>query len=221
MPDDPYVTFDAAYVLGALSPEDRDEFESHLQHCHRCTRAVQELTGLPDLLARAEFDEATVDDPIRQPDDLLPGLLLAARRAQRRRRAVTVSGWIAAAACAAAVGVLAVTRPASPAQPAPAVALAPMTAAADARIAGQVSLTGVAWGTRIQLKCSYPNEYPPPGTYVIVVVDEAGARERVGSWKVIPGGTSTLNASTEIPASSIDRLEVQLPSGETVLTLVN
>ena len=27
---DPFVTYDAAYVLGALSPEDRQEFEEHL-----------------------------------------------------------------------------------------------------------------------------------------------------------------------------------------------
>lgn len=31
MSEDPFATFDAAYVLGALSPEDRQRFEEHLR----------------------------------------------------------------------------------------------------------------------------------------------------------------------------------------------
>lgn len=42
--------WDAAYVLGALSPEDRRDFERHLRTCDRCTAAVAELAGIPPLL---------------------------------------------------------------------------------------------------------------------------------------------------------------------------
>ena len=33
---DPYAEWDAAYVLGALSPAERLEFEGHLSGCGRC-----------------------------------------------------------------------------------------------------------------------------------------------------------------------------------------
>ena len=50
--NDPFVTFDAAYVLGSLSPEDRHEFELHLRECPECSRSVGELAGLPGLLSQ-------------------------------------------------------------------------------------------------------------------------------------------------------------------------
>lgn len=52
MTADEFATYDAAYVLGALSPEDRQAFEEHLQECDRCAAAVRELAGLPGLLAQ-------------------------------------------------------------------------------------------------------------------------------------------------------------------------
>ncbi|NIH79939.1 hypothetical protein FHX46_002469 [Amycolatopsis viridis] len=53
---DEFVTYDAAYVLGALSPEDRSAFEEHLRTCDRCSRAVAELAGLPGLLSQVTAD---------------------------------------------------------------------------------------------------------------------------------------------------------------------
>jgi len=43
---------DAAYLLGALSPSDRREFETHLAGCASCQRSVQQLAGLPGLLGK-------------------------------------------------------------------------------------------------------------------------------------------------------------------------
>lgn len=45
---------DGAYVLGALSPVERQHFEQHMTRCKRCRGAVSELAGLPGLLARAD-----------------------------------------------------------------------------------------------------------------------------------------------------------------------
>ena len=42
---------DAAYVLGALSPADRQAYERHLRDCQECQDSVQRLAGLPGLLA--------------------------------------------------------------------------------------------------------------------------------------------------------------------------
>ena len=49
---DPYRRWDAAYVLGALSPSERLEYEDHLAYCSSCRTAIVELAGLPGLLAR-------------------------------------------------------------------------------------------------------------------------------------------------------------------------
>ena len=47
---DPFIHDDAAYVMGALSAEDRLAFEAHLVECPRCAQRVAELSGLTDLL---------------------------------------------------------------------------------------------------------------------------------------------------------------------------
>ena len=64
---DPFVTYDAAYVLGALSPQDRAAFEEHLRGCAQCAAAVAELAGVPGLLARVSADDARgLVDPDRR-----------------------------------------------------------------------------------------------------------------------------------------------------------
>lgn len=52
-----YATWDAAYVLGSLSAQDRREFETHLPDCPSCWAAVTELSGIPALLALLDHDE--------------------------------------------------------------------------------------------------------------------------------------------------------------------
>ncbi len=61
---DPYREWDAAYVLGALSPHDRRAFEQHLATCAACREAVAELAGMPGILGMltAEHADALVDD---------------------------------------------------------------------------------------------------------------------------------------------------------------
>ena len=50
---------DGAYVLGSLSPSERQQFERHLRVCVDCARSVQELAGLPGLLTRVDLDMRT------------------------------------------------------------------------------------------------------------------------------------------------------------------
>ena len=53
-----YAMWDAAYLLGSLSADDRRQFESHLKRCHRCSTAVDELNGVVALLALLDDDNA-------------------------------------------------------------------------------------------------------------------------------------------------------------------
>ena len=94
---------DGAYVLGALSPEDRVAFERHLPSCPECAQSVRELAGLPGLLARVPVEILDPDKlPMPVPDTLLPALVRRVRRSQRRRTWIT--GGLVAAAAAIAIG---------------------------------------------------------------------------------------------------------------------
>lgn len=57
-----YATWDAAYVLGSLSPDDHREFEAHLDRCASCRQAVAELAHLPALLSLVGRDEVAALD---------------------------------------------------------------------------------------------------------------------------------------------------------------
>ena len=49
--------WDAAYVLGSLSSNERREYEAHLDVCDSCRAAVADLSGMPALLALLDRDE--------------------------------------------------------------------------------------------------------------------------------------------------------------------
>ncbi|RDV46603.1 hypothetical protein DOE76_00675 [Leifsonia sp. ku-ls] len=53
-----FSTWDAAYVLGALSPAERRAYEAHLRECARCAEALTELAGLPGILSRVPREDA-------------------------------------------------------------------------------------------------------------------------------------------------------------------
>jgi carotenoid cleavage dioxygenase len=57
-----YAMWDAAYVLGALTDADRQEFETHLVGCASCRRAVAELTAVSPLLSLLDYDHVVAPD---------------------------------------------------------------------------------------------------------------------------------------------------------------
>ena len=236
---------DGAYVLGALSPEDRVAFERHLPGCPECAQSVRELAGLPGLLARVPVEILDPDElPTPVPDTLLPALVRRVRRSQRRRTWIT-TGLVAAAAVIAigAVGVATLggdtdnpsalpsgtTAPTGSSTASPTAApstAAPvlMTPVGNEPISGWLSLTQVGWGTRLDLECSYSAEsdaYRDPtwSTYTMVVHTADGATEQVASWKAVPGKTMRLSAATASDADDITDVEVRTASGDTVLRL--
>ena len=82
------------YVLGALEPAERADFEEHLAGCERCQAEVAELRGLPELLEQAA-------PPTEVPPSLRERTFAAVERAaaqQRRRRRLRLA-LTAAAAC--------------------------------------------------------------------------------------------------------------------------
>ncbi|ADG76391.1 putative transmembrane anti-sigma factor [Cellulomonas flavigena DSM 20109] len=62
MSTDPYREWDAAYVLGALPPGERRDYEAHLATCDACRTAVGELAGLPGLLGQVPAQDAVASE---------------------------------------------------------------------------------------------------------------------------------------------------------------
>jgi anti-sigma factor RsiW len=56
--NDPRCLDDACYLLGALSPVDRQEYRRHLRTCPRCQESLQHLASVLNLLALAVPDDA-------------------------------------------------------------------------------------------------------------------------------------------------------------------
>jgi hypothetical protein len=236
-----YDRYDGAYVLGALNPSERRAFEEHLAECPSCSRAVREIAGLPGLLSRVGPDvlEEDPDEP-PLPPTLLPTLLDRVRHDRRRRTAV-LAGLAAAAAVVATVGtavVLGVTggdgghpsqNPpvAGPTLPGSLAGSRPMTpVGAEGSMRASVALADVAWGTRLDLTCSYASEeaYPHqfggrPTAYSLVVRTRDGQAEQVATWRALPGRTMQLTAATDARQGQITSVEVRTAQGEPVLRL--
>jgi carotenoid cleavage dioxygenase len=92
-----HATWDAAYVLGALSDAERREFEAHMTGCVWCREAVTELGGLPPLLSLLDYEHVVGLDAADQtpvalspPPELLTPLLAKAGRLAGTRPPATV-----------------------------------------------------------------------------------------------------------------------------------
>ena len=229
----PFAHDDAAYVLGALSPGDRLEFERHLPNCDDCTRAVQELAGLPGLLGRVDatvLEHPQVDEPV--PHTLLPALSREVVR-RRRRRTLAAAGVAAAVVAVVAVGAPVVVNQLDqddgPSTSAPSVepsdiVTRPMSPVGEVPVAASIGLEQVKWGTRLLLTCSYEPtsvgyDLPPAVDYTLFVRTRGGTTEQVGSWRSIGGTTMHLAAATSSNRGDIESVEVRTPGGRVVLRM--
>jgi hypothetical protein len=238
-----FTHLDGSYVLGALSPTERQEFEEHLAHCADCSRSVRELAGLPGLLARVTPEMLAAPVPDDVPDTLLPALVREVRRS-RRRRALVIAGVAAATVVSVALGALAVGgaldggtdgAPAaggSPSLTSEASASPDAPVAEDLMPIGHVPVSAslthedVGWGTRLALTCTYSSDdegYSDPRweSYSLFVRTRDGHGEQVASWLALPGRTMTLDAATASRWGDIASVEVRTADGQAVLKLTS
>jgi anti-sigma factor RsiW len=220
---DPFSENDAAYVMGALTDEDRRAFEAHLVGCPDCTRSVAELSGMPAMLdkvslARLVEPEATPEPP---PDLLLPRLIAATRK-QRRKESIRLvaSGAVAASLIAVAIAFGVSQTGSAPPPAGPSVA---MTAVQPAAVTATLQVTQVAWGSKVSVDCRWVTT--PPGTdpnvrktYRLVAMPRGGGPpQTVAQWSVLPGEDAKVVGATDLPASGIATIELQAVANDAVL----
>ncbi|WP_306994947.1 anti-sigma factor family protein [Amycolatopsis thermophila] len=203
--DDPFVAYDAAYVLGALSPEDRAEFEAHLRVCDRCSRAVAELAGLPGLLSQVTPDMAEEEAP---PDRLLPALLRHVRRVRRRRTWTTFG--VAVAAAAAVLAAIFVPQTGGGAG---GTAMTPLGAYP---VQATAAVAAVSGGSRVDMSCSYHGSYRAAG-YLLVAVRRDGSEAELAKWTAEPDRDARISVGTDVPPEQIQALEIRTTSGVALL----
>ncbi len=235
---DEYATWDAAYVLGALAPAERREYEEHLRTCERCADAVGELAGMPGLLSRVPREQAaalldagdglssTTSDAASAPagpsDTVLPSLLHRARR--RRTRTRWLVAGLSVAAAAILVGVLAFVLPTvlPQAQPLNEAGRVTMQQVEPSAVTADLRLTSEPWGTRIESRCRYAHVdeeegYHPAWTYAMVVTDREGRQTEISTWTAEEGTTAWPTATTSVPLTDIASVDIRTARDGTVL----
>ncbi len=225
---DRYLTWDAAYVLGSLSSAERREFETHLETCERCRAAVAELSGVPALLAKLDFedvralDESQPDTPPLRPEVL--GSILDKVRWRRRRSRLLMSAAVAVAAALLAVGLVIVIRPEAVGLQTNAPQAAPgleMTKVSETPINAAITMSGYGWGTRIDMACTYGDwgqRDAPPQSLGMVVVGRDGSRDQIATWLGLSGATALPSANTPLQMNEIAAVQlVSSDSGQVLL----
>jgi hypothetical protein len=225
-----FAEWDAAYVLGALSPSDRRAFEAHMQTCDRCREAVGELAPTIGLLSRvdrtrAESLAAEPALPVESgPDRSLRDEVVARARREQRGRRQWWTGGLAAAAVLIAVVVLAVNVAVMPALRG--IQNFALESVAGAPLSASVRLADVAWGTRIELTCHYDavagGDVPENGwPYSLYVVADDGAASQVSTWRALPGSTARLDAASDLEATDMAAIEIRSLDGKDVFMRVD
>jgi hypothetical protein len=203
---------DAAYVLGALAPDERAAFEAHLETCDECQARVAESRGAVGLLAGLTV--ADVADPEPVPDTLLPALLRRADRERARRRWVTGSLGAVAAACAITLAVVLWPSGSDPAR-----SELSFAQVRDVPISATATLESETWGTRIELHCSYAAGIDESHPYRLIVFDAQNHRYDAGSWTLVPDKTIEYITGTSLAENDISRLQITLEDGSPILQL--
>jgi len=187
-----------AYVLGALEASERRAVEEHVVTCTACRETLLQFAHLPGLLHAVPVEAIEADQPEPAP------LRLSKKKRPKR--------WVLAAAAAAVIAGVAswglLSAPAS------------ATWTATDGVGGldtSVTLVSRDWGTDIQLRLT---DLQPYEHCMLVVHGRDGTVETAGWWAANGSYHAQVPASTSIPLSDIDRLEV-VDAGDTVLSTVS
>jgi len=212
---DPYAEWDAAYLLGALPPAERLEFEGHLATCAQCRDAVAEIAGLPGLLAQVGPEDAArlteaPDLTEGPPATVLPEVLATVRRERGRTTRFLLGVAAAVALVLAGVGLGELYERLGPPEP-QRIAFAPVS---PSYITANLNLVPVPSGTEVQVECQYSGATDPDpqghyARYSIVVTDRAGHESAIKEWPISAHKVMRPSATTPLALSEIKAVEIR------------
>jgi anti-sigma factor RsiW len=190
-----------AYVLGALTPEERDHVEEHLLSCPACSAELDAMTALPLFLDLVSGEEVALmgEGGVAPDPELVERVVAAAlaerRTAKRRRRLVAVAAAVVLVAGSSVAGVI--LAPSGTTQQANAVVFDHTDASTHAW--ASVAVTQKGWGASLNLSLSGV----PAGDHCkLVAVGRDGSTDIAASWQVSYTGTVKLAGSTSMPLAS-------------------
>lgn len=224
---DDIAEWDAAYVLGALSLEERRTYESYLAANPARAAELTELAGLPGILNALSRDEAVAltdfagAPPAEQrPDNVASLAQAAAKRQQRSRRTWLAAAVASAAALLIAGGIIGATLFANTSAPTQTVAMQAMQPTPRGGLTAELAVTEKKWGTELNWACQYTKDWSRNvASYDIVVTTRDGAQKTVGSWKPAGDEATGLSAATSIPTKQIRTVDIRVSGSNEPLAI--
>ena len=225
--DDVYKDWDAAYVLGALSHEERKDYEAHLTQCPACSGALALLAGIPGFLCKLDSQTAmglmngVSTDPATNSMDESVFMQKLAKRASQKRRKTRIRqtiGLVAAVVISVSVGlttgVLVHTSHGFTTAPANAIATSwHLTNLQPQIMSANLHIISKTWGTDFDWNCTYSKnaaDWGPSVRYNFVVTDNSGHKFTIATWSPSGGTAKGLSATTALSQSQIKMLEVTI-----------
>jgi len=227
-----------AYLLGALSPDERLAMERHIAGCAVCQGELVQLAPLPGLLRHTPFEElpetvraaeslrpaapasvppaATEPPAPPAPPPLPPARDGGRRRAPSRTRRALLGAGLAVAGAALGAGLYA-----GVAGPSSSVSAGHPTETMSAtdphtHVSATAALTAEAWGTRMDLSL---RGLPAGTTCRLLVRSRDGGTETAGTWGSGYSSAATVPVSTSMSPQDISGMTVVTASGATLVTL--
>lgn len=225
-PDNDLAEWDAAYILGALSLDERRTYEGYLAANPARAAELTELAGMPGILNALSREEAVAltdmagAAPVDTGDNVVSLAQAAAKRQRKSRRNFLAAAVASAAALLIAGGVVGATViPRSPA-PVEAVALQPMQPTPREGLTAQLAVTEKKWGTELNWACEYTKDWSRNvESYDLVVTTRDGKQTAVGSWKPAGDEAAGLSAATSIPTAQIRSIDIRVTGTEEPLAI--
>jgi hypothetical protein len=226
-PDDDLAEWDAAYVLGALSQQERRTYENYLAANPARAAEMTELAGMPGILNALSRDEAVAltdlagPPPAEQrPDNVASLAQAAAKRQQRSRRTWLATAIASAAALLIAGGVVGATVFSQSSAPTQTVAMQAMQPTPRDGLTAELAVTQKKWGTELNWACQYTKDWSRNvKSYDIVVTTHDGTQQAVGSWKPAGDEATGLSAATSIPTSQIRTVDIRVSGTDEPLAI--
>ena len=189
----------AAYVLGALEPHERVEFERHLHECDLCRDEVQLVAAIPGLLA--QIDPTLSGDPEAQPRITAAAVNRAATDLAKLER--TGRRWRAAAlaltAGAAGLVLTVVVDGGSESRH------TPTRLAIEGGGPGEVEVEERGWGTEISVELT---GLPTSDVLELWAVDSAGEWTIAATWNALDHGRVAVSGAAAVATPDLAEVVV-------------